>query len=655
MRARKYRRFMCDFETTVYEGQESTEVWAAACVELGTEDVTVYHSLDELFSYFRSIRENVMAYFHNLKFDGSFWLDWLLRNPKYTQAYIKHEDDSGVTEYEWLKDKYMPPNSYKYSISDRGQWYTFTIRTNQNIIEIRDSLKLLPSSVAALGKAFSSRQKLDMEYKGFRFPGCYISDQEKEYISNDVLIPKEALEAMQKLGHTKLTIGSCCLSEFKNIVGKDEYAALFPDLTQVECPLEYIDLLDTERGRFANADAYIRKAYRGGWVYVEPSKQKKVLGPGLTADVNSLYPSVMHSDGGYAYPIGKPKWWRGNYIPEEAKDSRHYYYVRIRTMFHVKHGYLPFIQIKGSFLYEGTRCLETSDVDGNSEVDWFGKTVKTRVTLTLAKTDFELFLKHYDVTEFEILDGCVFGAIPGIFDDYINKHAEIKMKSKGAMRNISKLFLNNLYGKLASNDNSSFKVAELNEAGEVKFVSVEAHEKQAGHIASGAAVTAAARCFTITAAQLNYHGPGQPGFCYADTDSIHCDIPESELVGCPVHPTAFNHWKIESHWDKAFFTRQKTYIEHVVDGDPWYDIKCAGMTKTCKELFIKSLNGEYRPSEGDSIELRNLIYSQAGREFLLKNRTIEDFVPGLKVPGKLRPIRIKGGVLLHEEEYTMHG
>ena len=30
-----------DFETTVYEGQEFTEVWAAACVELNTEDVKI--------------------------------------------------------------------------------------------------------------------------------------------------------------------------------------------------------------------------------------------------------------------------------------------------------------------------------------------------------------------------------------------------------------------------------------------------------------------------------------------------------------------------------------------------------------------------------------------------------------------------------------
>ena len=68
----------CDFETTVYENQTETEVWAAACVELFTEDVFIFHSIDELFNYFVLLDSRVIAYFHNLKFDGAFWLSYLL-------------------------------------------------------------------------------------------------------------------------------------------------------------------------------------------------------------------------------------------------------------------------------------------------------------------------------------------------------------------------------------------------------------------------------------------------------------------------------------------------------------------------------------------------------------------------------------------------
>ena len=65
---------MCDFETTVYKGQVSTEVWASASVELFTEDVMIFHSIGEQFDYFVSLNENICAYYHNLKFDGSLWL-----------------------------------------------------------------------------------------------------------------------------------------------------------------------------------------------------------------------------------------------------------------------------------------------------------------------------------------------------------------------------------------------------------------------------------------------------------------------------------------------------------------------------------------------------------------------------------------------------
>ena len=37
--------WVADFETTVYEGQHDTQVWAAAIVEMYTEEVHVFNSL----------------------------------------------------------------------------------------------------------------------------------------------------------------------------------------------------------------------------------------------------------------------------------------------------------------------------------------------------------------------------------------------------------------------------------------------------------------------------------------------------------------------------------------------------------------------------------------------------------------------------------
>ena len=86
----------------------------------------------------------------------------------------------------------------------------------------------------------------------------------------------------------------------------------------------------------ANAEEYVRHSYKGGWCYVVEGKEGVIKHNGLTADVNSLYPSMMSSESGNAYPIGTPHFWRGNYIPNEAQEGSRYFFVRIKTRFYLK-------------------------------------------------------------------------------------------------------------------------------------------------------------------------------------------------------------------------------------------------------------------------------------------------------------------------------
>lgn len=646
---REYRYFSCDFETTVFEVQTDTEVWASAVVELGSEDVKIFHSIDETFKYFRKMKCNMICYYHNLKFDGNFWLSYLLNDLKMPQAYEK----VGLGEYDiaWRRPQDMLNNTFQYSISDMGMWYSIKIKVDNYMIEIRDSYKLLPFSVEAIGRDFDTKhKKLNMTYEGYRYAGCEITPEERKYIANDVLVVKEALEIMFSEGHNKLTIGSCCLAEFKRIMTKRTYDGLFPNV--------YEFALDEKIYGVDSVGKYIRRSYKGGWCYLAKGKEGKRFTNGTTADVNSLYPSMMHSESGNKYPLGQPHMWSGNFIPEEAQSDKTYFFIRIRTRFYVKDGMLPFIQIKGSLFYKGTEALESSDiVDPETGLsspfykDINGNIKDTRVTLTLTQTDYVLFLEHYNVIDFEILDGCWFRAWAGVFDEYIDKYKKIKLESKGALRTLAKLFLNNLYGKLASSTDSSFKFAYVKEDGVIGFVEVKQDDKDPGYIPAGSAITSYARNFTIRAAQKNYHGINQRGFIYADTDSIHCDLAPDELVGIPVHDKNFCCWKLESQWDDAIFTRQKTYIEHITHENlepidtPYYNVKCAGMPDKCKELFLLSMEG-YVPKEDDE-------FTTSERQFLITKRTLDDFKIGLKIPGKLLPKRIKGGVLLVDTDYEM--
>lgn len=661
MKQREYRYFMGDFETTVYKGQVNTEVWASALVELFSDKVTILHSIAETFDYLVSLNCNVVVYYHNLKFDGAFWLSYLLVDKKFTQAYDKIGDKE--TDVKWKQQFKMFNNTFKYSISDRGMWYSIIVKVKNHFIEIRDSLKLLPFSVKRIGESFGTKhKKLDMEYTGFRYAGCEITKEEQEYIANDVLVVKEALEIMFKQGHNKLTIGSCCLEEYKKICQASleiqlDYAEMFPNL--------YDFKIDKQEHKYDNAGDWLRKSYRGGWCYLVKGKENKIKTNGTTADVNSLYPSMMSSKSGNKYPIGLPKFWTGNFIPEEALKENMYYFVRIKTRFYIKDNYLPFIQVKGDLKYKGTESLEDSDVYNHENgqkypyyIDKNGNIQQAKVELTLTMTDYQLIKDHYELVDFEIIDGCYFYSMTGIFDEYINKYAKIKKESKGALRELAKLFLNNLYGKMASSTDSSFKIAYVKDDKSIGFMQVVENEKKPGYIAIGSAITSYSRNFTIRAAQKNYYGAEKRGFIYADTDSIHCDLLPQEIKGIEVDDKEFCCWKLESCWDKAIFTRQKTYIEHVThenlipldESKQYNNIKCAGMPKKCKDLFEISMQGTADVNENWSDEEKEFLFDKDNNPIV---RDYSDFKVGLKVPDKLRPIRIRGGVLLVNTTYEM--
>lgn len=649
MKTRKYRYFVGDFETTVYKEQVNTEVWASASVELYSEDVNIFHSIGEQFDYFLSLDCNIICYYHNLKFDGAFWLSYLLIDLGYEQAGIQKSEKAN--DFEWIDEKDMKNKTFQYSISNMGQWYRVIIKVNEHIIELRDSLKLLPFSVKRIGESFATKhKKLDMEYTGFRYPGCEITDDEKKYIANDVMVVKEALEIMFDEGHKKLTIGSCCLNEYKKIIGHNAYEEYFPNVYDIA--------LDEKIYGYSNAGQWIKQAYRGGWCYLARGKEGKIFHNGTTADVNSLYPSMMSSESNNIYPIGSPTFWSGNYIPDEALSCSKFYFVRIRTRFYLKKNMLPFIQIKSSLLYKCTEMLETSDVYNRDNGKYYDSYIGTdgnihpaTVTMTMTMMDYNLLKEHYELTDFQIIDGCYFDGAIGIFDEYIEKYKKIKLESKGAKRELAKLFLNNLYGKMASSTNSSFKVAYIKEDKSLGFYTVVADDKEPGYIPVGASITSYARNFTIKAAQANYHGKDKPGFIYADTDSIHCDLKPEEIVGIIEHPKNFCCWKLESCWDEAIYTRQKTYIEHIIAEDkepidtPYYSVKCAGMPDKCKDLFIKSMTG-YQIQDSDE-------FTEEEKRFIQTHRTIKDFGVGLTVPGKLLPKRIMGGVILVDTPYEM--
>jgi len=636
------RVFACDFETTVYENQTYTAVWSAAMAELFTsEDALIFHSISEWWDYVTNIGEAVILYFHNLRFDGSFIL-WYFENVlHYKQAFSQNGEEWYELERKKVRD--LKNGEYIYLISDMGQWYSINCKINGHLVEIRDSVKILPFTLEKMTNDFDvPHKKLDMKYSGFRYPGCEITEKERAYIKNDVLGLRECIEIMYKGGHTKMTIGSCCMAEFRRTLRCGEFDELFPRLDEIKLNESEYDSPDV--------DSYIRRAYRGGWCFLKPGRENQVFENGLTLDVNSLYPFVMSGESGNAYPVGKPVFWKGEMPPETEADNV-FYYVRFSCRFRLKKGKLPCLQIKKNPFYTSNKWLETSavtDADGKTSdiVDINGKLVAIEPVLTMAKPDFELFCENYDITNLRMLDGCYFRTEIGLFDKYLNFWRKEKETQKGAKRTIAKLFSNNLYGKFGTSPDSSYKIIEIDgETNALNFLSIPEKNKKPVFIAVGAAVTSYARSYIIRAAQENFDS-----FIYADTDSLHLNCGEDRIKGVELDGNKYGRFKIEKRWKKGIFIRQKTYLEF----DEEFSVTAAGMPSRCKKFLSWSMSGK-TPENSDEVRKEWENMSEEQRQFVLTKRTIEDFKVGLQVPGKLIPKQIPGGCVLKETYFTVRG
>ena len=637
----RFRMYIADFETTVDEdtiNQKETEVWAYGISKLydGTEDVTIGNNIEDFFRYFchgkRAGRK--IIYFTNLKFDGSFILDFLIRQKGFKAAY-----DEDIKEYD---KKDIKPKTFTTVITDLGIWYNIIVNYEGYILEFRDTLKILPFSIKDLGPAFDTKyRKLEMEYKGNMKAYGEITPEQAQYIRNDILVPKEALEKFfNQIGMADkppLTIGQHALNDFKSVFTKEEYENYFPNLADI--PLD-VALWDSE-----NVDAYVRRSFFGGWCYVNERYSGIEQGHTMVCDVNSLYPSVMR-DHNNPMPVGMPILIRDPKEMLQHKDK--YYFIRFKCKFTILEGYLPFIQLKYDYNYRKNENIFTTKTSrAGEDISWY------RPTMTMSKTMFELFIKSYKVEDFEFLDMIAFNTEEGLFDSYIDKWIQKKIEagqSKNKVkRTIAKLMLNSLYGKFGKNPDNCFKIPTIPDDEEegIEYPYDIGPDTKPVYIPIASAITSYARRFTVTAAVENIEY-----FRYGDTDSAHLSCPKGYIPkGMTIDDSALSCWKIESETEHSIFVRQKTYIEWTGED---YDIKACGMPDRCKMLIAENLKGNLPFNDELFVGDKQIKLSPAEVEFMNTPIEISDFRQGLTVPGKLLPKIIKGGTILQEVEFTIN-
>lgn len=586
-----------EYKTTTgkIKREYKTHIWASCFVDVETNrTLALFNNIDDTMNFlFDNMRNNnIELYYHNLKYDIQFIISWLLEN--------------GFT-YSYKLDK---KKSFNTIITTMGQYYQLQLKLNKGKnakkLTIRDSLKILNLPVSQLARAYDlSFGKGELDYNKYRGVNHVITDEEKDYIERDCKVVAKCLKITFDNGFRKMTSSSNAMESFKEIMGKKYFKYHYPILDMPHSKSKVYGDNGELVEKVVTVDDFIRESYKGGYTYVNPKMQNKVINKrGRTYDVTSLYPWAMR-DETHLFPYGMPLHYKGKY--EENKNYP-LYIQRIRCFFKVKKGYIPIVQVKSKgSIFNQTEYLESS------------KGVK--VTLTLTNIDLELFLKHYDVSMLEYIEGYMFKGESGVFNEYIDYWIKIKEESSingnEGMRTIAKLMLNSLYGKFCSStDNRVLAPFMDGESGIVNYEIMEGKSRHSVYTAMGSFITAYSRRKSITAYQENYkHGIA----CYMDTDSLH--VIGDKVYGIEIHDTKLGAWKIESEWIEAKFIRAKTYYEEVIDfnsGELKLDVKCAGLPKECRGTITKN-----------------------------------NFKVGAKFFGKLVPVRCKGGVVLEERYFTI--
>ena len=500
--------FTADYETIDRNGVESVWLWDVCNMLTFKHDNGI--DIESFIQFVDNIKWSCNIYFHNLKFDGSFLIDHLLKNG-----------------YEFTNKKSLKIGEFTTLITEFGQFLSITYKNkcNKNITFI-DSLKIIPLSIKKIAEDFKLKiQKGEIDYKKPRPVGYIPTKEEYSYINNDTEIAAQALKKMLDEGHNRITISSCAFADYQKIVGK-KYKTWFGEWEKA-CNLDL--------------DNFIRQAYRGGFCQSNKKYLNSTLKqPVFYNDVNSLYPYVMRD---YDLPYGSPVYFNGKYIQD---DEMPYYVQRIKIDMRVKDDGIPCIlynqnRVKSMYIVD---TLEQSDAGGCYE-------------MTVTNFDLKLIYKNYDIFHLEFLDGYKFRIRNDMFKEYVDKHIKIKEEAtkvgNGALRTISKLLLNSLYGKFGQNPQRRKKLPYVGEDNKIKFEKSELETvNKFKYLPVAVFITAIARYKIIT----DILKIGIDNWVYSDTDSILSLVPlEKEMVD----DVKLGKYKVEYLFKKTRVLGQKSY------------------------------------------------------------------------------------------------
>lgn len=508
-----------DFECT---SREPATVYLCAIARLSKLDskhVRVFRTIEDTVKYIFTRGNKRKFYAHNLKYDISFILCYLFQNHK-GKFEVTHSIIQDLTK----------------------SVVTMTIQFMGNEVTFIDTVPIFSAPLAQVLKAFTKRTKGETPLFDY-IEDVKVTDYEIEYCKTDALGLAEAIIARYEFGEHSLTTASDAFKTFRKMVsGKS--AGRFERFYR---PLE------------PELDDLMRPAYRGGFTYLNPLHQNKMLYNVDVIDVNSMYPAQMYHK---LLPYGEPKIYEDGEITITNIYPVGIQIFSIETAI-LNDGYAPFLSNTNTLLHAAAYLREvTADTDLDKR------------TFSMTLEEFALFKRSYTYTGLKLHGGFTFKARKDMFKPYIEKYWELKTSPEPTVKTIGKLFLNAIYGKFAEGYNkTSFNVYY---DGKIKYELESEEIRPCGYLPVGIFITAYARIFLLE----TIHSIGVENFIYTDTDSIHYFKRENNDSNIDMHPTKLGYWDHESHFDRAYYIRAKRYCGEIIDaetGDVKLKIACAGI------------------------------------------------------------------------------
>lgn len=506
-------------------------------------------TLDQLF---KSIRENhiTRVYFHDDEYCFSYIYNYLVDNNVMYDPDINesdHADSNGLYNH-FILDGYTYYIKYKYIVnpdSDNIRCATCTFVSSKKML--RNSVSDI-ASLFNIGPVVNESLQHCIQYQ--------LNNNDIIKTNNSSLVVAKFIKEIKSdIGLTELTIGSNAIKSWKKLDNKHELFSEIP--------------LDIER------DLY--KAYRGGYNWINKDYVGKDIGDGVVIDCNSLFSFEMYN---WDCPVGIPTYHKYEY---EYDDNNVYRDNLPRHNFYIVHIYvggddtLPGLILKNKKL-PIISSLSTGDIKNDY------KNYVYNADLWLTGFDFELVSKNYDSTSLKIIEFYEFDHLPDLFNNFIDHWYSIKKDSTGPMREVSKLFLDNVHGKLGTKIECQHKdgyrhqksqyIIKVND--KVKFKDGDdTKNKGIRYIPASIFINSISRYYIIRLAQTYYDR-----LLYIDTDGLH--LKGLDVLKNVVNLSKdFNHsivigpdmgeFKVESVFKNARYLGLKSYIHDEFDDFDKFD------------------------------------------------------------------------------------